>query len=417
MKKQIRLISIILSILILTTGGTFAVNMENNMNISPAMAKAYSTYIQDMEIWFGFVQEDKDSFYGFEDTIDDYIGLLYAELIDFDNDGSPELLCVFNQAGDYNNVNVRVLGFDGEELVTIHDNIELAEQDSIELSDPDFEIRLPFIDISANMGEVGTTTVEGKPYLYYINSDGTGMQYFVYKDFYTLEKGQWVRAESFEYIETHDFDDSDNEIVEVVYSRHEKPISKLEYDQDLSKFEKNKKVILTDFAEIGRPIKFNGFEFQSALNKLAVATNKPVTATPTYSKVKVNNKEVSFEAYNINDNNFFKLRDLAKVLNGSEKQFGVKWDSNTKTIALTSGQAYTSVGGEMAKGDGKAKNAIINKSKIYIDNVEHDLFAYTINDNNYFKLRDIGEVFDIGVDFDQKTNTVLINTSKGYVKP
>ncbi len=273
------------------------------------------------------------------------------------------------------------------------------------------------IDISANMGEVGTTTVEGKPYLYYINSDGTGMQYFVYKDFYTLEKGQWVRAESFEYIETHDFDDSDNEIVEVVYSRHEKPISKLEYDQDLSKFEKNKKVILTDFAEIGRPIKFNGFEFQSALNKLAVATNKPVTATPTYSKVKVNNKEVSFEAYNINDNNFFKLRDLAKVLNGSEKQFGVKWDSNTKTIALTSGQAYTSVGGEMAKGDGKAKNAIINKSKIYIDNVEHDLFAYTINDNNYFKLRDIGEVFNIGVDFDQKTNTVLINTSKGYVKP
>lgn len=38
------------------------------------------------------------------------------------------------------------------------------------------------------------------------------------------------------------------------------------------------------------------------------------TAKPTASKVLVNGKEVAFDAYNINDNNYFKLRDIALSL-------------------------------------------------------------------------------------------------------
>ena len=51
-----------------------------------------------------------------------------------------------------------------------------------------------------------------------------------------------------------------------------------------------------------------------------------VTAKPTASKVLVNGKEVAFDAYNISDNNYFKLRDIALQISGTEKQFEVQWD-------------------------------------------------------------------------------------------
>lgn len=139
-----------------------------------------------------------------------------------------------------------------------------------------------------------------------------------------------------------------------------------------------------------------------------------MTATPTASKVLVNGSSVSFDAYTINGNNYFKLRDLAKVLSGTAKQFNVSWDSASKVINLVSDSAYTAVGGELAAGDGLAKSAVLNSSAIYKDGVQVSLTAYTINGNNYFKLRDIGQAFNFGVTWDGTANTIKIDTSTGY---
>ena len=143
---------------------------------------------------------------------------------------------------------------------------------------------------------------------------------------------------------------------------------------------------------------------------------KVITANPTSSKVIVNGKAVTFEAYTINGNNYFKLRDIAQAVNKTEKNFEVKWDSKNNAINLISNKPYTPVGGELAKGDGKAKVAKPTTSKIYKDGKEISLTAYTINDNNYFKLRDIAKAFNIGVTWDGTTNTIGIDTSIGYVE-
>ena len=50
------------------------------------------------------------------------------------------------------------------------------------------------------------------------------------------------------------------------------------------------------------------------------------SANPTNAKVLVNGEEVAFDAYTIDGSNYFKLRDLAFVLNGTEKQFEVGWE-------------------------------------------------------------------------------------------
>jgi len=140
-------------------------------------------------------------------------------------------------------------------------------------------------------------------------------------------------------------------------------------------------------------------------------------ASPTASKVLVNGTVTSFDAYTIEGNNYFKLRDLAYVVSGSGKQFEVTWDGERKAINLISNKAYTTVGGEMAIGDGKEKTPVVNTSMIYKDGAVVPLTAYTINENNYFKLRDIAQAFDIGVTWDGATNTVGIDTTISYVAP
>ncbi|MCL1809647.1 MAG: hypothetical protein FWG42_07790 [Clostridiales bacterium] len=145
-----------------------------------------------------------------------------------------------------------------------------------------------------------------------------------------------------------------------------------------------------------------------------VLADDSVTAKPTASTVLVNGESVTFDAYNINDNNYFKLRDLAFVLSGTEKQFEVEWNGAENAIFLTSGEPYTAVGGEMASKGAENKSANPTSSKVYLDEEEVSFTAYNIEDNNYFKLRDIGAELDFGVDWDGANNTIVIDTSKGY---
>jgi len=174
--------------------------------------------------------------------------------------------------------------------------------------------------------------------------------------------------------------------------------------------------------------KFTGWYKDSALTKPWNFTTNQVTANmtlyagwestnnakPIASKVLVNGTPIEFDAYTINNNNYFKLRDLAQAVNNTEKNFEVTWDGAKNAINLISNKPYTPAGDELTKGDGKAKDATLSTAKIYKDGKEISLTAYTINGNNYFKLRDIAKAFDIGVTWDSKTNTVGIDTSIRY---
>jgi hypothetical protein len=154
------------------------------------------------------------------------------------------------------------------------------------------------------------------------------------------------------------------------------------------------------------------FRYRTGLLKNPLAALKAV-ATP--SKIMVNGKQMAMEAYGINGNNYFKLRDLAKIVSGTRKQFEVTWDGQKKAINLVSNKPYTAVGGELAAGEGKEKSSSVNLSKVYRDGQEVYLKAYTINGNNYFKLRDVAKAFNIGITWDAATGTIGINTDSGYV--
>ena len=59
-----------------------------------------------------------------------------------------------------------------------------------------------------------------------------------------------------------------------------------------------------------------------------------VNATPTKNTIYVDGTKVNGAAYMINNNNYFKLRDVAAMVNGSTKQFEVSWnETNKRTIS------------------------------------------------------------------------------------
>lgn len=139
----------------------------------------------------------------------------------------------------------------------------------------------------------------------------------------------------------------------------------------------------------------------------------PLLANLSSSTVQmlVNSDSKQLNAYAINDYNYFKLRDLAYVLSGSNKRFDVSWDEDKDAINILRGKPYTIVGGEMDGGDGVPKAAETTTSKICIDGNEAFFNVYNIGGNNYFKLRDIAQVLDLDVTWDEATNSIHINTN------
>ncbi|PYG88760.1 hypothetical protein LY28_01115 [Ruminiclostridium sufflavum DSM 19573] len=144
---------------------------------------------------------------------------------------------------------------------------------------------------------------------------------------------------------------------------------------------------------------------------------KEVVAKAATPKVIVDGKQVAFYTYNIDGYNYFKLRDLAMAINGSDKQFEVSWDSENKTINLLTGEAYTSDGKELAPVSGPASvKGVTNQSKIYLDGEEIALEAYNINGNNYFKLKDLASVIDFELLWDGVNKQIIIDSASSYTE-
>ena len=140
----------------------------------------------------------------------------------------------------------------------------------------------------------------------------------------------------------------------------------------------------------------------------------PGQAEPMASSIMLNGKLVQKSGYLIHDSNYMKLRDIAYMVNGTDKQFEVTFDESLNLIRLTSKKSYTPVGGENQSKGLEIKNAEPTAAKILLNQEEIQLPAYNIDDNNYFRLRDIGECFDFYVGWNEDSNTIIVDTNRSY---
>ena len=147
----------------------------------------------------------------------------------------------------------------------------------------------------------------------------------------------------------------------------------------------------------------------------SAASGNAQTAQPSPHAIYVDGTKANVAAYTIAGNNYFKLRDIASIVSGSEKQFEVSWNNDAKRIDLTSGKPYTIVGGELGAIGSASKQAETSTAVVYKDNAQMDYTGYNIDDNNYYKLRDVCESFNIGIKWDGANQRVDILTDESYV--
>ena len=150
----------------------------------------------------------------------------------------------------------------------------------------------------------------------------------------------------------------------------------------------------------------------SASTAAALPQSTSVKIQPSTHVVTVDGERVDPQGYNINGYNFYKLRDIAYILNGTDSQFNVTWDGANNRIVLTDDAAYQEVGGEMASSaSAEIKNVSESDSTIVLDGKTLSLTGYRINGNNYYKIRDVGSALGFSVDFDPETEIVLIGSA------
>ena len=136
-------------------------------------------------------------------------------------------------------------------------------------------------------------------------------------------------------------------------------------------------------------------------------------ANPTNDKLTSDGVLQNPTVYKIGDSNYFKIRDLAAILNGTEKQFSVGYDNEKKSVTATTGQGYTKLNGDLAGPPAGQETAEASSDAIYVNGQKVEAEVYKIGGNNYFKLRDLGKALDFYVGW-SKDEGMYIDSGRSY---
>lgn len=136
------------------------------------------------------------------------------------------------------------------------------------------------------------------------------------------------------------------------------------------------------------------------------------TAQLSDQKLRFNGADWSgVEKYNIDWNNYFKLRDVAALLDGTAAQFNVGYDDAAKTVSITTGERYDFVGGELEFSEDYSATAVVSPQTVTVDGkAVTGLTVYNIGGSNFFQLREFGSVlgFADAIRYDEATRTVFL---------
>ena len=115
--------------------------------------------------------------------------------------------------------------------------------------------------------------------------------------------------------------------------------------------------------------------------------------------------------FNIGGDTYVLLGDLAHRLDGTLSTFDITSDSSEKAIKIITQRQYTAktLTSKLDIKEKAKKNVTTAKPTVYINGSKTKITAYTIDNNMYFKLKDLAKVFKFT--FKVKSNILTIKTS------
>ncbi len=134
----------------------------------------------------------------------------------------------------------------------------------------------------------------------------------------------------------------------------------------------------------------------------------PLTALPSDAALMINGREYEISGYNVNNSNYYKIRDIAMLMSTTPARFNVTWDPDLNGISIETGMRYEIIGGELENEPVTTLEISETTSPIYIDGVLSEFQAYTINGSTYFKIRDIADAAGFDVEWNNETQTIII---------
>lgn len=137
------------------------------------------------------------------------------------------------------------------------------------------------------------------------------------------------------------------------------------------------------------------------------ATNEEVDVSDFIQKISIGQANVDLPSIVYNNENYVKLRDFSMLLTNIEKDFKLLYNNKNKQISAITAYPYEPIGNELQKLD-KVKSANISDARFDIDNINHDFSAILIAGHNYFRLRDLAEVFNIEITYDISERTAYM---------
>ena len=152
------------------------------------------------------------------------------------------------------------------------------------------------------------------------------------------------------------------------------------------------------------------------LPSATILANSTVKAKYVQSNIYVDGVSIWCDEFKISGYSYLKLSDLAEKFSGTTSQFNVVWNNSKKSINLTTGKKYTPLKNQDYSYYyiNKYYDAKLITKKIYVDGKLSKIKGYTINGNDYFKLRDLSKVipFDMEVSSNKKEIFLYSQTPK-----
>jgi len=147
-----------------------------------------------------------------------------------------------------------------------------------------------------------------------------------------------------------------------------------------------------------------------SVNVTSSYADNSVNAKVSDSVVIIDGEQVWSTGFKIQNNNYFRLRDLASSLSGTDSQFNISLDNHLNAIELLPGTTYVPDGAPRAPyyNPNKTYKAMPAASKILINGEIHAIQAYNIGGSNYFQLRDLAGLLKLDVSFNPEKNQIIV---------
>lgn len=128
------------------------------------------------------------------------------------------------------------------------------------------------------------------------------------------------------------------------------------------------------------------------------------------AKFNIANEKISATTVKYKDENYIKLRDFASLSKDRLVDFSLAYKDGK--ILIDTSKVYDELK-DVIYPLKDLKGYKVGKTNIYVDGKVHSLSSINIRDYNYFRLRDLGEIFKVDVSWEQKTKEITLSKNGG----